>query len=474
MSNKAFEIIIKDTINNGKTDKNKETIYNSSNQLSAYNILNSYDQDTLNRMSSNVINSSDDVKQLPSYTNFVQNREPSLTVGLHPIPVSNMTTLSNQLYRSLDLLAKTDQLAISNIHKQSNILETSNIISSNDILDQINNIQGIAAPHIPYNEYEKPTAYFDNYVGNGRSDIIKEYICHINSIDRDIKYYQNPFNFLVKFAPLSGDNNASISRTFQNIRYVKIETAVLPRHYFITKTELNTINLSNQLINNLFQSFDLVNHKTQLDNKIIDEFIIIYSYVDTINNKLYINYTNYEPDISITIKKSYEVIKDLTTETIITYQYQISCISIENDKYTILYLNDINDVSQFSTDLALSKAFNVLYPEIISGNSIYVNCRYADKIYKYSDLGNMTKMELILTNSLGKPLSINIKALDFNVSTLNSTICTCTNDNITGNIIRDYKCICNYIRHPRFMKIQIDLMFKFGIVETEFNKRAFN
>ena len=245
---------------------------------------------------------------------------------------------------------------------------------------------------------------------------------------------------------------------------------VLPKRYFVMKT---TINNHPDIItlfvnNNLPLEKSIINISSSLTNK----FVVIYS--ETRLNKQYINYTMYESDISKTIVISFESIKDMLTNDIITYQYDLSQLSIENDKYTILYLNDINNISQYSTDITLSKAFNVLYPEIITCDSIYTDCRYADKIYNFSSLGVLKKMDILLTNSTGKPLTVNIKILDYNVPVINSMTCICQNNSETGNLERDYKCLCNYIRHPKYIKMQIDLMFKFGIIETEFDKRIFN
>ena len=456
-------------------------------RISDYKVLDNFDQDTLYRMSSNTVdfssplaNSSYEVRQVPPYSNFVQPREPSLNVGMTALPIHNPSVLPHQLHTSLDLLAQTDQLAISTIHKRSNLLDTSHIVNSNEIEEQMEKIQGIAAPYSPYDEYSKPDAYFNNFTGEGRLDYIKEHICHVNSIDRDINKYPNPFNFLVKFAPLAGDTNASISRTFENIRYVKIETAVLPRKYYVTKKKISN---HPEIVNTFPQSIkgDLVTSNTiiKINNPLntycpYNYFVVIHSFTDIPNNKQHINYTYYEPDISKTILISFESIRDMHTNDIVTYQYDLSPLSIENDKYTILYLNDINDISQFSTDIALSKAFNVFYPDILAGDSLYVDCKYADKIYKYSKLGIMTKMRLILTNSMGKELSTNVKAQDKMVPNINLTSCICTTDPETGNITRDFKCLCNYIRHPRFIKSQINLMFKIGTVETDFDKRVFN
>ena len=403
---------------------------------------------------------------IPNFTNFINHRNPSLNVGMAPNPIPNMTVLPNQLHRSLDLLAQTDQLTVSNRNKNLN-LDDSNIVASNEIIDPIDTTLGIGKPFIPYDEQPKPDAYFNNFANEGRTDIIREYICHINSIDRDIKKYPSPFHFLVKCAPLAGDPNAAISRTFSNIRYLKIETAVLPRRYYVVKKsiDINTLDPNLEYEFRSYYPYNLPSDNTIINNK----WIIIYA---VINNNYIINFTLYEPDISKPINITYEYIFNLSTFTTETFQYEQSNISLENNKYTIVYLNDINDVSQFSTDIALSKAFNVLYPDLSYGDTLYVDCRYADKIYKYSELGNINRLELTLADPLGKELTINLKSQDYNVPNINITTCTCSTD-ANGNTIRDYKCVCTYIRHPRFIKYQIDIMFKFGIVETDFDKRAF-
>jgi len=492
MSNKAFATItgqIPSSDNNNQYYPNNISGGNRNDftRIPTYQILNKYDPVTLDRMSSNTVdfrnnnsNPSYAERQVPPYSNFVEPREPSLNVGINPFPIQNPSALPNQLHRSLDLLAQTDQLAISNIHKKSNLLDKSHIINNNELEEPFDQFQGVAVPHIPYDQYNKPDAYFNNFTGEGKLDFIREYICHVNSIDRDIKKYPNPFNFLVKFAPLAGDPDASISRIFENIRYVKIETAVLPRKYFVLKKKISNhqeiVDIFPQSIfDNYVPSNTLIQITSSTNNSYqYDYFVIIHSYTDKSTNKQHINYTYYEPDISKPILITFEAIRNLQNYEITTYQYDLSPASIENDKYTILYLNDINDISQFSTDKALSKAFNVLYPDILAGDSLYVDCKYADKIYKYSNLGNMSRMVLLLTNSMGKELSTNVKAQDYVVPNVDSTNCICTIDNETGNIIRDFRCLCNYIRHPRYIKTQVNLMFKFGIVETDFDKRAFN
>ena len=428
---------------------------------------------------------------IPSFSEFVIHREPALEFGMSGLPIQNPTTQPYQNNNQLDLLT---QIKIPNTLKNTN--PSIRMISSNDIGEPINKFQGVAQPQIPYNEYTKPTAYFNNFHDNGRSDIIREYVTHINSIDRDIIRYPSPFNFLVRCAPLANDTNAAISRTFENIRYIKIETAILPLKYYLnqtnisTNTELDSPDYLPSVIKNLFSTTLPIPNTQIIDN--IDTniiWVIIYAkdYVNIqyTNTNIYsdeyakykgniiISYTQLIPDYATRMTICYECIYNPTMNTYTTYKYKLSNISLANDKYTIMYLNDINDVSNFSTDKILSNAFNVLYPDLIECNSLYIDCNYVEKIYKYSNLGNLERMLINLTNSMGKQLTTNLIAQDDKLSNFDSTICTCTVDS-NGSIIRDYKCICSYIRHPRYIYHQVNFMFKFGIIETDMDIRAFN
>ena len=418
---------------------------------------------------------------IPSFSDFVIAREPALEIGLTGLPLKNPTFQPNQNNNHLDF---SKQLEHANINKST--MPSKNIISNNDI-NSIDRFQGVATPYINYDEYKKPTAYFNNFVDNGKSDIIREYVVHVNSIDRDVIKYPSPFNFLVKCAPLPGDKDASINRRFDNIRYIKMETAILPVKYYLIRSDITTNNINSSpdylpnIIQNLFNT-TLPSPNTQfIENNIT--WVIIYAKSYNNNqqsneNSKYANttvivYTQLITDISTNMEVCYECTYFNITSTYTTYKYLLSNRSIGDDKYTILYLNDINDVSNYSTDKILSNAFNVLYPDLIQANSLYIDCNYVEKIYKYSNLGNIEKILINLTNSLGKQLTTNLIAQDDRLSNFDSTICTCTTD-INGNIIRDYKCICTYFRHPRYDKFQFNIMFKFGLIETDMNTRAFN
>ena len=418
-----------------QTDQLTISGYNKNSNMSEINDSNS--------------NSNINVREVPQFGQFIESREPSLNFGMKALPVPNQTVLSNQLSNSLDLATEE---AVSNYNKKSSMkLDTG--------FNEVSNILpgGIAKPFVPYPEYEKPTGFFDNFANKGRTDIVREYITHINSIDRDIIKYPNPFQYLVRCAPVSDSSqkDAYISRTFINIKYIKIEMAVLPRQYYMIQASA----INDPIIIALFDTIPLPQSNTG-----VGTYKIIYSTNDTIN------YTTYNADLSVPVTVVYSATKDIITGLITTTSYTLSNVSLETDKYTIIYLNDINDVSNFSTDKTLMNAFNVFYPDAVSGNFLYVDTKYTDKVYKYSDLGNITRLNIRITNSLGRDLSVNVQSLDFNVPTLNNTTCTCTPETNT----RDYSCICSYPRHPKFTSFQNNIMFKFGIVETDFDKRVFN
>ena len=402
---------------------------------------------------------------IPSFNHFVDNRDQSLNFGLRPNIIRNMTSKESQIDNSLNLLNQTDYLNITSFNKNSKLENENNIVSNNKIKD-IESIQGIATPFIPLNKYENPNAYFDNFNNTGRTEVIKDYISHISSIDRDIVKYPNSFNFLVKFRPNPEDTDANIPRIFNNIRLFRIENISLPRKYYLNKLEIPSLDS----IKDLFSNPTLPNTNIViLDTP--NNWIIIYSYSD--NDKQIINYTKYEEDVSVNIEVAYECIKNLSNNTYITYKYTIVNKLLEDEKYVLIYINDINNISENSTNRYLSTAFNVLYPDIIGKYYMYIDCHNANKIYDFSDLGSINRMLINFKNALGNNLTTNIKAQDYNVPNLNFTTCICSYDDY-NNMIRNHSCLCNYIRHPRYCKFQVDIMFKFSIIENNFDKRIFN
>lgn len=89
-----------------------------------------------------------------------------------------------------------------------------------------------------------------NFINNGQfidnnikdivmDEYIVEYKVHIDSADRNPKYFKDPFKYTVTFnAPSSSGNYSGppaphINREFKNVKYLKINSITLPRYKYI-------------------------------------------------------------------------------------------------------------------------------------------------------------------------------------------------------------------------------------------------
>ena len=113
---------------------------------------------------------------------------------------------------------------------------------------------------------------YNNIGANTLDEHVVEYRILIDSVDRDIKYYPNPFKYVVKFDPVpttairtkrdgyvkyDGAPTPHINRSFENIKYIKLENVILPQHgnikckhgeYIFDPDSLIITNMYNSLI----------------------------------------------------------------------------------------------------------------------------------------------------------------------------------------------------------------------------------
>lgn len=96
-------------------------------------------------------------------------------------------------------------------------------------------------PLIHQMDYSNKNELLHNNVNDDVLDEnIIEYKIDIDSIDRDISKYPDPFTFVVKFAPIPNRNNQSnpsILIDFRNVKYVKLAHIILPTHTKIIKNK---------------------------------------------------------------------------------------------------------------------------------------------------------------------------------------------------------------------------------------------
>ena len=285
---------------------------------------------------------------------------------------------------------------------------TQNLMNTLPSMTNFNKAFQPNAPIIESYDYKNYNELLHNNVGESViNEHITEYKINIDSLDRDINVYKNPFSFTVKFNPPStstikvpvradyNDNTCTraiklentvmhgpptphISKEFKNVKYIRLDNIILPYHTNIVKKDGKHI----------FDESDLL---------IDDRFVILR-------------------------------IREL-----------------EDDKGIIIYsTGDDNirhgkngDINQYP------RPFGIIYPDKIIGKNYYKGyIDFAYKTYKGSELGNINQLTIELYNSCGEQIKIK----------------NC-----------DDSAPMSDIRHPLNKKNQMFLSFTIGVVESQIN-----
>jgi hypothetical protein len=103
-------------------------------------------------------------------------------------------------------------------------------------------------PLIQKINYTNPNTFLHNNIGDQLlNEHIQEYRINIDSIDRDLETYPNPFKFNVNFIPApsetikgveyKGTPKPYISKNFKRVKYVRIENIILPQYSGVIDNE---------------------------------------------------------------------------------------------------------------------------------------------------------------------------------------------------------------------------------------------
>jgi hypothetical protein len=350
-----------------------------------------------------------------------------------------------------------------------------NIVSSYNNFDNTNRI---STPYLNNNEFNKPNLIYNNISDKISVDILVEYVIMIESIDRDIEKYPNPFKYKIYFNPVAQTKDAYIYKTFENVKYIKLETAILPRKYSYLRKDIksNTTDYST-LINTNWKrndnfTFNTVNY-TIIEDYIIDNIrYITYGIpkpLPELIDKVYELQYKIQYDISKNVLQ-YAINKNIF---ITLYEFQLIDLSLEDEKFLLLNVDEIKDVNDMATNTELSNAFSILFPDYVNGDFFYTNTQGVDKIYRFSQLGNIKSLSVNILDNEGKDFNSQSYKMftDTHISKNKKCICKPNSD---GEIIRDYGCSCSYIRHPYYKKFQNTLLFKIGVIENDIDKSIIN
>lgn len=312
---------------------------------------------------------------------------------------------------------------------------------------------------------------YNNITKSVTNETIVEHALTVNSHDRDFKFYENPYSYTIRFNPMDksiikqkngtyktipGDPRPHIKSTFDHIRYFKLELTILP-------TNLNNIikTVDGSTLNN-FQTGLTTNTLNLVDNQELTS--------DGQNIKIiHIERDGNDFDIEFKLGNDNECHNWSRTNggSIIKSKYTKTLIKDITKKLPFVTINigEINDANEFSTSETINKCFNTLYPYQTRDEYSNFHTANVDKIFRFSELGNIKKLTLNFTDHLGNA---------FKIDNLNTAawVKNNPNDEIV-NGVPSFKSPSVYIRHPLHGNYQNHILFKIGTIENEIDKNVY-
>jgi hypothetical protein len=242
---------------------------------------------------------------------------------------------------------------------------------------------------------------------------IVEYRVNIDSLDRDIKTYPDPFSFVVKFNPVSngivrtevlkkgvfttineyfqGAPGPHIEREFRNVKYVKLDTIVLPQAKKFISPDENTD--------------DGIDEYSRL---LDDRFVQL-------------------------------VVKELT-----------------EDSTGMRIYNTSDDSVRYDTDGAVinpPQPFGLIFPDKLMGRLFYTGTPYySARVYNSSQLGNIKQLTIQFYDSVGKLLKVDGLF---------------TYQELKKRELEGRPVPISDPRHPLYRNTQVHLSFIIGVVESQ-------
>ena len=287
---------------------------------------------------------------------------------------------------------------------------------------------------------------------NGRTirdfiDRLSQHGINIDSADRSLLAFPNPFQFNITFNGDKNSNQPVIQRKYKDIKYLKLETVTLPNNYTIKQTAL-----SRDADYTTIKTYYGINYP-YLSNNDVNTIVLSASTVTIRVVSIYVSGSNWT--INYIINDDPTLVYEINQGT--TYnKYNIdTSITIIGDRLFYIYIPEItNNVYTTNSD-------NVTFVCTCIGTNTYtvLNNIYPPFIfYKDSILQNALKYTVKITDRYGNQYVTN------NLDTrANTDVCNCQTST-------DYSCRCSYIRNPYYIKLQVSLQFKFGVFEDDLYK----
>ena len=265
----------------------------------------------------------------------------------------------------------------------------------------------------------KDNTIYANLNENLMKESIMEVRLNIDSMDRDVRQYPDPFNYVVTFGPIVNSGiNSTLSRSslkddLKKANKINKNPSISNNKQICnTENEIIFTNNPNYIINytdRLKRSFnpyitrDFDNIKfIRLDNVVLPRFDCLKLNEDW----------DFCRDINFTdnkhyIKDDYERIKK---QIILNNRYipddNLTC-SLFTDRFIQIYIKEIENNYNLGTNPILTKAFTVFPDKQVGILYWRGNPYYAVKTYKDSLLGVINRLSIQFYNSWGQPITLN-------------------------------------------------------------------
>lgn len=273
----------------------------------------------------------------------------------------------------------------------------------------------------------KHETLYDNLGENLLKESVREYRLNIDSSDRDVNIYPDPFNYVVFLGPVTNSGiNASVSRTNIKNELKNINKKNKNNKNF-DQIEKNDINdgINDKIF--LFDNPDAIKEYTINLEKSFNPYII-RDFVNVSYVKLDCAVVPRYNSIAINscwdfcrknhhkknfFKDEYDRIKDYI---IMNDRYIPDDKNEYNplgDRFIQIYIKELQSIRNFGTNAITDKSFILIYDKTLGALYLKLIPYSATKTYKDSLLGNLTRLTIEFYNSWGQPLKINTSAIDY-------------------------------------------------------------
>lgn len=339
-----------------------------------------------------------------------------------------------------------------------------NVVNSNAIRTNQNQLS-FGMPVLRQEQYDNPNLLFNNVSNDVVKKTVEHFYIHIDSSDRDITTYTNPFSYRVRLNPINTDAEPYLvsARTFENVNSVKINNGLIPRLYNLTKT-------------NVTQSgtiFSYISGKVTISTT-DDEIAGLLDTTDTVgsNTVTYANITSTRSTTSpyLLTEWTIEFILDLDTSVLYSYTYTNTTITyvkyqydttkdLSTGRFILMDITELKDANEYATNSDVAKSFAVLYPSDIYDNFYHIRTYGIQRNFKSDALKNLSRLTISFKDSFGSSLSVS--NLNFDITT--GRPCECTSST-------NYRCSCNYIRHPYYHNLQHSFVLKLSVDDINIDR----